>query len=110
MNADARTLKALEIAQTAATWRQLRNRDGEMVYAIPSQTTRGLYYLTTTSSCTCLDTFHNGLRATRVGMGGMHCPCKHVRALALRDVINEGADHDLVLERLPSGEYAWLKA
>ena len=108
-NADARTLKALEIAQTADTWRQLRTREGELVYAIPSQTTRGLYYLTSTSSCTCLDAHHNGLRAARVGMDGLHSPCKHIRALALRKVLDEGAEHDLVLKRLPSGEYAWLK-
>jgi len=110
MTTDTRTLKALEIAQAADTWRQLHTREGELVYAIPSQTTRGLYYLTSTSSCTCLDAHHNGLRATRVGMVGLHIACKHIRALTLRQVLDEGADHDLVLERLPSGEYTWLKA
>ena len=110
MSADTRTLKALEIAQTSGTWRQLRTRDGELVFAIPSQTTRGLYYLVTTSSCTCKDAHHHGLRAARIGMTGVHTACKHVRALALSKVLNEGVDHDLVLERLPSGEYTWLKA
>jgi hypothetical protein len=106
---DPRTHKAIQIAQASHLWHRLTTRDGELVYAIPSQTTPHLYYLTSETDCTCLDHQHNGLHAGRIGRIGLHCLCKHIRAVALVRMQAEAATEGLVLEQLPSGSYAWLR-
>lgn len=107
---DPRTHKAVQIALTSDSWRRLTTSDGEVLFGIPSASTRGLFYLTSETSCTCLDFVHNGLRSSRVGMAGDHCLCKHIRAVHLERIQREAAADGLVLERLPSGSYAWLRA
>lgn len=107
---DPRTDRALAIAAGASAWHQLRTRDGELVWGMPSQTTRGLYYLVTETTCTCPDFEHNGLRPGRIEQDGLHLLCKHIRAIHFLRLQREAAAEGLVLERLPSGEWAWLKS
>jgi len=107
---DSRTVKAIEIARTADAWRRLTSHDGELLVAMPSQTTAGLYYLVTEHTCTCIDHQRHGLRPELIGRNGVHTICKHRRALRIADLQREAAADGLVLERLPSGAYAWLRA
>ena len=106
---DPRTLKAIDIARTAHAWRRLTTPDGEVLLAIPSASVRGLFYLTSEITCTCLDYVHNGLREGRGGSTGLHLLCKHIRAVHLERIQREAADNGLVLERLPNGSYEWLR-
>ena len=106
---DPRTLKAIDIARTADSWRRLTTHDGELIVAIPSQSTRGLYYLVTEHTCTCIDHQRHGLRTGLIGNSGEHTVCKHRRALVLVALQQDAASANLVLERLPSGSYAWLR-
>lgn len=78
---DGRSTRALELTSTASTWRRLITRDGEPIVGMPSQTTKGLYYLVTETTCTCVDFQHYGLRSTRIGDVGLHMLCKHIRAV-----------------------------
>jgi hypothetical protein len=107
---DPRADKAVDIAATARTWKRLISRDGEVIFGMPSQSTPGLYYLVTETTCTCRDHDINGLRPARMGMTGDHLLCKHLLAVHLVRIQQEAATKGLVLERLPSGEFAWLKA
>jgi hypothetical protein len=68
---DPRTIRAVELAAEADYWLKGRNRRGEDVYAIPSQSTDDRYYVVTESSCDCAS-FRNGA-----------APCKHVLAVRL---------------------------
>ena len=78
---DSRSTRALELTSTASSWRRLLTRDGEPIVGMPSQTVKGLYYLVTETTCTCVDFQHYGLRATRIGDVGLHMLCKHIRAV-----------------------------
>jgi hypothetical protein len=83
---DPRSIKALEIAAGASSWLKLRSlHTGEVGYGVPSQcpTKPGLYYLVTTSSCTCEDFKRTGLSSPRIGQVGEHGLCKHARAVLL---------------------------
>lgn len=106
---DPRTHKAVQIAQSSDLWRRLTTHDGEIVYAIPSQSTDGLYYLVTEHTCTCMDHQRHGLRAGLIGRSGEHTVCKHRQALVIVNLERDAADDGLVLERLPSGSFAWLR-
>jgi hypothetical protein len=105
---DARTDKAVDIARTSYRWRRLVSRDGEIIHAIPSQTTTGVFYLVTPERCTCLDFQHCGLSRGRIGEPGFHGPCKHQIALALVELQQEAAAEGLVLERYGDG-YEWFR-
>jgi hypothetical protein len=111
---DPRTEKALEIAADAGQFVRCRTRDGELVWGVPSQTREDVRYLVTAESCECEDWRRNGLRKARVGFYGSHFLCKHVRALRILLSAYEAQatphDDELVLEQLPSGEFAWMRA
>jgi hypothetical protein len=106
---DPRGQKSVQLALQVNTWRELRTRDGELFWAVPSQTTDGLVYLVTEWRCTCEDFRRHGLHAGAIGHYGLHIECKHQLAVQLVERARGGEDSDLVLERLPSGEYAWLR-
>lgn len=107
--ADPRAEKSVQLALQVNTWRELRTRDGELFWAVPSQTTAGLVYLVTEWRCTCEDFRRHGLRPSQIGHYGLHIECKHQLAVQLVERARDGEDKDLVLERLPNGEYAWLR-
>jgi len=82
MSVDPRSARALELTETASTWRRLITRDGEPIVAMPSQTHGSkLFYLVTETSCTCEDWKRRGLSQFRIGEDGVHCLCKHILAL-----------------------------
>jgi hypothetical protein len=93
MTADERDQQVLELAATAAEWRT------EAAYRIPAASRPGVYYLTTRHFCTCKDSF----------VRHSDRPCKHRAAVALLEQAVSQPCDALVLERLPSGEYAWLR-
>lgn len=111
---DPRTQRALEIARDAGQFARCRTADGELVWAIPSQSRQHVRYLVTEQSCQCQDFRRNGLRAARIGFYGSHFTCKHVRALKILisawHAQQAERDDNLVLEQLPNGEFAWLRA
>jgi len=111
---DPRTTKALEIASDAGQFVRCRTRQGELVWGVPSQSRELVRYLVTEDSCDCEDFRRNGLRRARIGFYGSHFACKHVRALRilLSAWTAQRTEHeaDLVLEQLPNGEFAWMKA
>ena len=79
---DPRTIRALELAAEADQWLKGRNRDGEEVFGVPSQSDPGHYYIVTRSSCDCPDFRHN----SGSGSGGEAAEaraCKHVLAVRL---------------------------
>jgi hypothetical protein len=110
---DPRTVHALEIAADAGQFARCRTPSGELVWAIPSQSRAGVRYLVSEHSCQCQDFRRNGLRPGRIGFYGSHFTCKHVRALQilLSAWTAQQTEHeaDMVLEQLPSGEFAWLR-
>ncbi len=71
---DPRTIRAIEIAAEADYWLTGRDRTGEEVYGVPSQTEPGRYYIVTSTRCDCPD-FVNAKRA--------ETPCKHMLAVRL---------------------------
>ncbi len=74
---DPRTIRAIEIASEAQHWLSGRNRDGEEVFAVPSQCDPSRYYIVTRSTCDCADFVHKALES-----GGEHA-CKHMLAVQL---------------------------
>jgi hypothetical protein len=76
-------IEAIELAAEADLWLKGRNRDGQEVYAIPSQADPGRYYIVTRSTCDCPDFRHNGLSPARLGAAGEHRACKHILAVRL---------------------------
>ena len=68
---DPRSLKAVEIAAEAGQWAKCRTRDGQKLYAVPSQRDPNVRYLADTRSCTCPDFQRRG------------GPCKHIVAVRL---------------------------
>ncbi len=68
---DPRSLKALDILQTADRWLRIRVAEGQHIYAVPSQSAPGAAYVTDTDTCTCPD-FERRQE-----------PCKHVLAVRL---------------------------
>jgi predicted nucleic acid-binding Zn finger protein len=86
---DPRTIRALELAAEAGQWLKCRDRDGQVLYGVPSQAIRGRYYLVTDATCDCPDFRHNGLTAARVGRSGVHRECKHILAVRLHDELVE---------------------
>jgi hypothetical protein len=90
---DPRTIRALELAAEAGQWLRCRDRDGQVLYGVPSQAIRGRYYLVTGSTCDCPDFRRNGLSPVRVGRSGVHRECKHILAVRLHDELVEAARH-----------------
>jgi len=80
---DPRGVKAVAIATNAGQWLKVRGHDGSKAYGVPSQCQPGIYYLTTTTSCTCPDFRRRGLSRGRIGQGGAHLACKHILAVRL---------------------------
>ena len=82
---DPRSIKALEIAAGASQWLKVRTIEGEVAFGVPSQCERlvGRYYVVTTERCDCEDFKRHGLSHARLGLDGLHGPCKHVRAVQL---------------------------
>lgn len=80
---DPRSIKALEIAAGAGQWIKCRTRDGQTLYAVPSQSKPGAYHLTDPQSCDCQDFKRHGLSGARLGHAGEHRACKHVLAVRL---------------------------
>lgn len=83
---DPRSIKALEICAGSSQWLKVRTADGEVAFGIPSQCRAKAcrYYVVTATSCDCEDFKRNGLRYGRIGEGGMHGDCKHMRAVQIR--------------------------
>jgi hypothetical protein len=80
---DPRTIRAIELAAEADQWLSGRNRGGEDVYAVPSQSESGRYYIVTSSSCDCPDFRHNGPAAETASAASEQRPCKHILAVRL---------------------------
>src|SRR5579859_4341728 len=91
---DSRSIKALEIAAGHASWLKVRSHEGELGFAIPSQCPRtaNRYYLVTAYSCNCEDFRRHGLRSGRIGMGGDHRDCKHIKAVQLVDELQRAME------------------
>ena len=110
---DPRTQRAIEIASDAGQFARCRTAHGEVLWGIPSQQRPDVRYLVTETSCDCEDMRRNGLRPNRIGFHGDHFLCKHIRALRILMSAYEAQstphDDELVLEQLPSGEFAWLR-
>jgi SWIM zinc finger len=80
---DPRTIRALELAAEADSWLKGRNRDGEDVYGVPSQSLPGRYYVVTRSSCDCPDFRHaQPLASSRQALDDARA-CKHILAVRL---------------------------
>ena len=75
---DPRSIRALEIAAEADQWLKGRNRAGEEVFGVPSQSDPGHYYIVTRSSCDCPD-----FRHAQAGASDEPRACKHILAVRL---------------------------
>ena len=90
-SADARSLKAVEIAAGAGQWLKVRTRDGRKWYGIPSERIPARYYLVTilgacggiqtpedAGSDAALDTKHD-VHEAAAACGPPHCCCCQCR-------------------------------
>ena len=73
---DPRTIRAIELAAEADHWLKGRNRAGEEVFGVPSQSDPGHYYIVTRTSCDCPD-FRRSSGSAEARL------CKHVLAVRL---------------------------
>jgi hypothetical protein len=111
---DPPTERALEIAGYAGQFARCRTPDGELVWAIPSQSRAHVRNLVSETTCQVpgLPPQRAGGHG-RIGFYGSHFHCKHLRALKilLSTWTAQQTEHDadLVLEQLPSGEFGWLR-
>ena len=83
---DPRTIKALELAAEADYWLKGQNANGDEVFAVPSQSEPGHYYIVTPTSCDCPDFRRNGLLEARPGQAEKQAEfraCKHILAVRL---------------------------
>ena len=87
---DPRTIRALEIAAEADQWLKGRNRDGEEVFGVPSQSDPSHYYIVTRSSCDCPDFRHSGGSGDE---GAEPRACKHVLAVRLHTELVKAQQH-----------------
>jgi hypothetical protein len=69
--ADPRSIRALEVLQTADRWQRCRTRSGRKAYAVPSQSHENAFHLVDCFGCSCQDF----LRRRQL--------CKHVLAVRL---------------------------
>jgi hypothetical protein len=90
---DPRTVRAIELAANAGQWLACRDRDGQVLFGVPSQHHAGRYYLVSETSCDCPDFRRHGLSPARLGMAGTHQPCKHILAVRLHDELIRALDH-----------------
>lgn len=90
--ADPRGPKAVTYASQADQWQPVQG------FLVPSSDGQHRYFVTA-DHCTCPDF------RTR----GKDRPCAHVLAVELVSQMAADPCSDLVLERLPSGEFAWLR-
>jgi SWIM zinc finger len=74
---DPRTIRAIELAAEADRWLSGRNREGEDVFGVPSQSEPGRYYIVTRRSCDC-PAFRHGEPAA-----DGETLCKHILAVRL---------------------------
>jgi hypothetical protein len=88
---DPRIGKAVACASLAHTWRPAQ------AYWVPSSS-GGPEHLTTSSVCSC-----------KAFLTNQSHPCHHILAVQLLEEMAADPCQDLVLEQLPSGEFAWLK-
>jgi hypothetical protein len=91
---DPRTIRAIELAAEADLWLKGRNRAGEDVYAVPSQSERDRYYIVTRSRCDCPDFRRTDLPVTEQGgpPGEQHA-CKHMLAVRLHSELVRAQQH-----------------
>lgn len=89
---DQRAREAHALATTASNWTTTT------AYNIPSRS-RPITYLTTATSCTCRSFVASGYRTA----------CVHMLAVRELEAVVAGPCDDLTLERLPSGNFAWLR-
>jgi hypothetical protein len=80
---DPRTIRAIEIAADADKWIVYRDRDGQQVYGVPSQSEPRRYYVVTISSCDCPAFERNALAAIDSDEASELRACKHVLAVRL---------------------------
>jgi hypothetical protein len=112
---DPRTVRAIELAADAGQWLTCRDRDGQVLFGVPSQSQAGRYYLVSESTCDCPDFRRHGLSPARRGMAGTHQPCKHILAVRLhaeliraldqaqaRQTRTRRRDHLRLVERVPA--------
>ena len=71
-----RSIHAVELAATAASWGLSTTSDGTSVYRVPSQANPNNTYTVTVGTCSCQD-FIRGIQA-----GNPH-DCKHILAVRL---------------------------
>jgi hypothetical protein len=94
--ANPRGSKAVAIVATDK-WKFFRDAEGRPSWSIPSSRQRGLFYRVTDNGCTCPDLRYRPWLA-----------CKHMLAVRLQLELDQETN-ELVLERLPNGEFAWLR-
>jgi hypothetical protein len=91
---DPRTIRAIELAAEADLWLKGRNRAGEDVYAVPSQTERDRYYIVTRSSCDCPDFRRTDPQSMQPGGPTVEQrACKHVLAVRLHSELVRAQQH-----------------
>ena len=91
---DPRTIRAIELAAEADLWLKGRNRAGEDVYAVPSQSERDRYYIVTRSRCDCPDFGRTELPSTQQrGPAGEQHACKHMLAVRLHSELVRAQQH-----------------
>lgn len=98
---DPRTIRAIELAAEADLWLKGRNRAGDDVYAVPSQSEQDHYYIVTRSSCDCPDfrrTESQSLQLSPEVMrqarpSGEPHACKHMLAVRLHSELVRAQQH-----------------
>jgi hypothetical protein len=91
---DPRTIRAIELAAEADLWLKGRNRAGEDVFAVPSQSERDRYYIVTRSSCDCPDFRRTDLQSMQPGgPTAEQRACKHVLAVRLHSELVRAQQH-----------------
>jgi hypothetical protein len=105
---DPRTIRAIELAAEADLWLKGRNRAGDDVYAVPSQSEQDRYYIVTRSSCDCPDflrrTELQSLKLSPESMqqaspSGEQSACKHMLAVRLHSELVRAQQHQPPLRR-----------
>jgi SWIM zinc finger len=90
---DPRSIRALELAAEADQWLRGRNRQGEEVFGVPSQSDPGHYYIVTRSSCDCPDFRHSAAPGPGPGQPSEQRPCKHILAVRLHTELVRAQQH-----------------
>jgi uncharacterized Zn finger protein len=88
---DPRSLKAVAIAAETGQWAKCRTRDGQKLYAVPSQQDASVRYLADTRSCTCPDFQRRQQACKHVLAIRLHCALVQVHAQRRREEVRPTA-------------------